>query len=255
MTLFGVDISEHNGVINFDNLKTSVDFVIIRSSWGTTAEDKQFRFNVSECERLMIPYGFYHYSYARNIEEAKAEVEGFLNLIQDYHPTMPLYIDMEDADSWKANNGGVSWEMSTEICRIFCQAIETRGYWAGIYSSRSWFEAMGDLSSYTHWVAEWEVNQPAIPADIWQYSSQEQVAGINGYVDANYMYRDLRFVYQTIPQPSLPSQSPSQTYQVQPGDTLSEIALRFDTTVDDLASKNHIDNPDLIYPGQLLVIA
>ena len=35
MALFGVDISEHNGFIDFDQLKNNVDFVIIRSSWGS----------------------------------------------------------------------------------------------------------------------------------------------------------------------------------------------------------------------------
>jgi peptidoglycan endopeptidase LytE len=45
------------------------------------------------------------------------------------------------------------------------------------------------------------------------------------------------------------------TYRVQMGDTLGSIAARFGTTVSALASVNHIRNPNLIYPGQLLVIS
>ena len=155
MALFGVDISEHNGFIDFDQLKNNVDFVIIRSSWGSFAEDLRARRNASECERVGIPYGFYHYSYARNLGEAQAEVNAFLNFAGQFHPSMPLYIDMEDADGWKANNGDVSWETSTAICRLFCDNVEAAGYWAGVYASLYWFQNMGDLSRYTNWVAQW----------------------------------------------------------------------------------------------------
>jgi hypothetical protein len=43
-----------------------------------------------------------------------------------------------------------------------------------------------------------------------------------------------------------------RTYVVQPGDTLSDIAQRFDTTVDELVRLNSIEDPDLIFPGQVL---
>ena len=43
-------------------------------------------------------------------------------------------------------------------------------------------------------------------------------------------------------------------YIVQPGDTLSEIAERFGTSVEAIAQANGIDNPHLIFPGQSLRI-
>jgi len=43
-------------------------------------------------------------------------------------------------------------------------------------------------------------------------------------------------------------------YTVQPGDTLAEIAHRFNTTVAGIVQLNNITNPDLIYPGQVLLI-
>ena len=48
--------------------------------------------------------------------------------------------------------------------------------------------------------------------------------------------------------------SGSTTYTVQRGDTLSEIAERFGTTVNELVRLNNIADRDLIYPGQVLVI-
>ena len=43
-------------------------------------------------------------------------------------------------------------------------------------------------------------------------------------------------------------------YRVKKGDTLWKLAKRFNSTVDDIAKINKIENPDLIYPNQKLVI-
>ncbi|MEZ4516981.1 MAG: LysM domain-containing protein [Chloroflexota bacterium] len=55
------------------------------------------------------------------------------------------------------------------------------------------------------------------------------------------------------PTPVPPPVNPA-TYVVQPGDTLSQIAARFGTTVPALVAANNIVNPNLIYVGQVLVI-
>jgi LysM repeat protein len=48
--------------------------------------------------------------------------------------------------------------------------------------------------------------------------------------------------------------SAGTTYTVVPGDTLWAIAERFGTTVGALVALNHIADPNLIYPGQVLVV-
>ena len=47
---------------------------------------------------------------------------------------------------------------------------------------------------------------------------------------------------------------PARTYTVRPGDTLSGIAARYGTTYIELARKNGIQNPNLIYAGQTIRI-
>ena len=54
--------------------------------------------------------------------------------------------------------------------------------------------------------------------------------------------------------PSFVSAQETTTYTVKEGDTLSEIAETYNTTVEKLAENNHIDNIHLIYVGQELVI-
>ena len=54
--------------------------------------------------------------------------------------------------------------------------------------------------------------------------------------------------------PALASAQGSVTYTVKPGDTLSEIAEKYNTTVEKLAEKNKIENIHLIFVDQVLVI-
>lgn len=52
----------------------------------------------------------------------------------------------------------------------------------------------------------------------------------------------------------LPDNAEHTFYRVKSGDTLSGIALRFNTSVSSIATQNHIANPNLIYVGELLAI-
>lgn len=54
---------------------------------------------------------------------------------------------------------------------------------------------------------------------------------------------------------SAPSPAEPARYQVRSGDSLASIATRFNTSVDSLQLANGIRNPDLIRPGQVLVIS
>jgi LysM repeat protein len=50
-----------------------------------------------------------------------------------------------------------------------------------------------------------------------------------------------------------PGAKPSR-YTVQPGDSLSSIAVRFNTTIYALQIVNHLAGPQFVYPGQVLII-
>ena len=54
--------------------------------------------------------------------------------------------------------------------------------------------------------------------------------------------------------PALASAQENVTYTVKPGDTLSEIAEKYNTTVEKLTEKNKIENIHLIFVDQVLVI-
>jgi LysM repeat protein len=60
---------------------------------------------------------------------------------------------------------------------------------------------------------------------------------------------------QSAPQPPQPAPEPEyRTYTVKPGDTLSEIAQSFGVDWHEMARLNNLDNPDLIFPGQVFKV-
>ena len=201
----GIDISAHQGDIDLGALKGQIDFVIIRVGYGTKGTiDNKFKRNADLCRSLGIPVGFYWYSYALDVEGAKKEAKAMLNAIAPYKDIVKfgVWFDMEDADGYKKKNGMPSNQTLRRMCAAFCEAIETSGYYAGIYASESWFKNQlngSEVKPYDKWVAQWPTSggkQTGLSTSaskrsdvhLWQFTSQGKFSGYSGNLDANYAY-------------------------------------------------------------------
>lgn len=197
---FVIDISSHNGTIDWKAVKDSgVDYVILRCGYGYTNDnsqiDSKFLENALELERLGIPYGVYLFSYGSNVQDANGEANYVLNIIKDRKISLPVYYDLEYSDYV----GHLSPKTYTEMAIAFCEQIEAAGYTPGIYANRNYWEnKLYDerLNKYSKWVAEYAyANEYYIGEnhykgnyDMWQYTSSGRVSGISGLVDLNAWY-------------------------------------------------------------------
>lgn len=195
--LNGIDVSSANGCVDWDKLKGRLDFAIPRCGYGNDRadqDDKQWARNVAECNRLGIPWGAYLYSYAMSTADAESEAAHALRLLHGLTPAYPVYIDMEDADGYKAKRGGISRQLATDICRIFCERLTAAGYTAGFYANKDWAVNrldMAQLSKWTFWLAQYNDRVTYTGKyDMCQYSSSGSLPGIVGRVDLNYCLRD-----------------------------------------------------------------
>lgn len=182
---FVIDVSQHQGTINWDKVKDKIDGAIIRCGYGDNLpkqDDTQFARNLSECERLGIPHGIYLYSYATTEAQAKSELAHILRLIKGHKFELPIFIDVEEAGSE---------HFCARTCRVVCNGLKEAGFTPGVYSSLSWWNSyLTEIKEYIRWVAHWN-NYCAYSGEylIWQYGTAV-VDGINGEVDANYYYGD-----------------------------------------------------------------
>lgn len=193
MKIKGIDVSYHQGIINWNKVKQAgIEFAIIRIGYGKYdfQKDKQFENNYKNAKSNGIKVGVYHYSYAVNVDEAKKEADLVIKWLDDRQLDLPVYFDIEDK-----SQASLSTNLRTEMAKSFCEKIENAGYWAGIYANKNWLENkldMNFLKDYTVWLAQW-TNSATYKGSyaLWQYTSNGTVDGIGGRVDMNYQVKEL----------------------------------------------------------------
>ena len=186
----GIDVSYSQGIIDWDKVKKSgeVDFAILRAGYGREISqiDSQFEHNYSECKRLGIPVGAYWYTYAKTVNEALKEAETCLKVIQGKKFEYPIAFDIEESESL---------QNATELCKAFCNKLESVGYHTAIYSFKSALEynISEDIRNrYDIFLSHVDVEKSSYKGNycIWQYSWTGKIDGIESDVDLDYAYID-----------------------------------------------------------------
>ena len=194
-TVMGIDISKHNGNIDWNAVKNSgVQYVILRcgyrgSASGVLVEDQKFKSNIQGATAAGLKVGIYFFSQAVNEVEAVEEASMTLSLIKNYRITYPVYIDVESANG---RADGISKAARTSVINAFCQTIRNSGYTPGLYANKNWLTEKintGALGGCKIWLAQY-VAAPTYGGryEMWQYSSRGSIAGIKGNVDLNVSY-------------------------------------------------------------------
>lgn len=120
-------------------------------------------------------------------------------------------------------------------------------------------------SNYDLWLAYYDdLNNLANINTNWdtyigvQYTDMGTIPGIAGFTDRDIYSKEIFIENSTqLPNNSNPNETINTetiNYTVQSGNTLSQIALMYGTTVQELAQINNISNPNLIFPGEVLRI-
>ncbi len=202
MKEFGIDISRHNG--NFDlerAVKEGVRFVILKGGGGDDGlyTDARFAKNYEKCKALGLPVGVYWFSRALSDADAKKEAEYFYeNCLMGRQFELPVYIDVENAAMIK-----IGKRRLTDTVRTWCDTLEDKGFFVGIYSSTYYFRAYmydAELQAYTHWVAQWnsECTYPYPDVlGVWQFGGETNLIRSNKVAgkicDQDYLYTDFPY--------------------------------------------------------------
>lgn len=190
----GIDLSHHNGDIDFEKASSSgVNFAILRTGFGKkhpNQYDKRFEEYYNSCKIHRIPVGAYHYSYALTSEAAEAEADFMLEILKGKSFEYPIFIDIEEK-----TQATLSKDVCSEIVTAFCSKLESAGYFAGIYSYDSFFSANLPVeiqNRFASWTARVENIKPTYCSNygMWQNSWKGTVNGISGDVDMNICYKD-----------------------------------------------------------------
>ncbi len=193
---FGIDISEFQRGINFDEIVfEGVEFVILRGAYHMR-KDAEFETFYAEAKDKNLPVGVYLYTMATNVQEAREEANFLINnVLKGKQFELPIYIDIEDEIYYSRQPAD-----NSAVIKAFCDTLEANDYFAGVYASTYFFSTYLDdsqLKSYTHWVAQWsqELTYPdETLVGVWQFGGSRNYLRSNmiaGYVcDQDYMYKD-----------------------------------------------------------------
>lgn len=190
----GIDVSAHQQEIDWQRVKAAgVEFAMIRVGYrgytrGDLELDSYFIRNMEGALDAGIEVGVYFFSQAINTQEALDEAEFVLNWIEGYDLTYPVVFDWEDIEA-EARTDNMDMITLTGCAYAFCEAVEKAGYSAGVYfNQRFGYQELNLLSlqDYVFWLAEYNPTPSfTYHFDIWQYSAEGTVDGIETPVDLN----------------------------------------------------------------------
>ena len=200
----GVDISEHNGTVDWYNLKDEADFALIRVGYtgyasGKICLDKNFKDNIKQANSVGMPVGVYYYTQATDKKEAKQEAKFVLHELRNYDISLPVFIDFEYAQAdgefvGRLYDSQLSSDECIDIINEFCTVIEKEGYSSGVYASADVMSNninMKSLNADSYiWVAHYAKNLGYKgDFDVWQYTDKGESDCVESdYVDMNYWY-------------------------------------------------------------------
>lgn len=259
----GIDVSNWQGYIDYRQVKESgIEVVYIKSSQGSNIKDAYFDINYENAKANGLKVGFYHFLTATSTGEAEQEARFFASVIAGKQPDCKLVMDYEVF-------GGVSVEESNNIAQVFLETVKRLTnkeviVYSDLSNARDRFSRQ-IADNYELWIAYYgDYNNLRDIETRWQkwigvqYTDRGYVPGIRGKVDRD-LYTENIFLSDTseVPHTENPNDSINTetiTYTVQSGDTLSSIASRYGTTVQEVVDINGLSNPNLIYPGEVLRI-
>ena len=207
MRIYGIDVSHHQGVIDWEQTASelrrvnggqSPGFAIIRAGYsarsgqGGLVEDGQAKRNLSECNRLGIPCGVYVYCYDQSPAAADKTMRGCLELVKAYRLDYPVIYDVE----YEPFNTSCGRAVNTALIKAAMQVVESAGYYGMVYCSRDFFRrhtSLDELTGYDKWEAAYtSADTAAVANGIWQYSSRNAlgIAGFGNSLDCDIAYKD-----------------------------------------------------------------
>ena len=181
----GIDVSDHQGVIDWANV-VGPDFVFIKASQGDTFRAKRWADNYTGARGAGLKVGAYHYADADT--SAHTEVVNFLKALDDRPLDLPVALDVE-------GKFALEGDAATAWVHAWLEEVEMElGVQPILYTSSRIvrLKKLGEsITKYRVWHPRYG-DQPAnvLPWDnwsIWQYSSSGQVPGIKARVDMNHM--------------------------------------------------------------------
>jgi lysozyme len=259
----GIDVSHWQQTVDWDMVAAAgIRYAFIKATEGTNFIDDFFAPNWHGAKQAGILRGAYHFFHPKL--DPKTQAKKFLSIVQLEPGDLPLVLDLEIHEDMSSGQ-------IVNRSKIFLEELaNATGRKPILYSSPSFlgshFAGQGGnppawTKEYILWIANYLEYQPGRlpfipkgwhPWTFWQHSASGRVAGIVGNVDLNWFDGTLEKLFQIAGHTGAPVAPPPAVtiHNVLAGETLNEIAARFNVSLLNLV----LANPNLLQPGMALSI-
>lgn len=267
MSMNGIDISSYQKGLDLN--KVQADFVIVKATEGTTLVQPTCDPWVQYCIKNGKPWGFYHFCAGG---DPIAEADWFVDNCKNYFGVGIPVLDYEAYGRFGTDKAKQFLDRVYERTKVRCMVYTSRS----VLKEEDWSKI---APNHLLWVAQYANNDTTWYQDdpwiqdgafgawksptIHQYSSHGRLTGWSGNLDLDKAYITAEQWAAIAKGGTNATKKPNEnkpnnpaasggTYTVVKGDTLSEIAAKYKTTVDTLVQLNGIKNPNLIIAGQVI---
>lgn len=186
-TLTGVDVSRHQGVIDWTALAGDrVSFAYIKATEGGDWTDPKFAANWIGARRAGLPRGAYHFfTLCRDPQEQAAH---FLATVGDMTGALVPALDAEHMGPCR--EGPTMVDVGEGVAQFLDTVQSQTGVRPVIYTTKEFYTAhltAPGLQAERFWLRSLYLEPNFGPADwtIWQYSGRGRRRGVAGPVDLN----------------------------------------------------------------------
>ncbi len=178
----GIDISAHNGVIDFEKVKNAgYQFAIIKATEGTDFKDAMFIDNLRQARQAGLKVGAYHFF--------RFDTDGYLQALNLLHSLRHRKLDFPIAIDIERFGNPDGHQASIIISRLqdMITCLEKEGIDIILYSNKDDYDKYlkEKFDNYPLWICTFTEPEPNLNWDIWQYSHRGKIDGIKGDVDLN----------------------------------------------------------------------
>ena len=180
----GVDVSYHQHETNSEGeylpldwvkiKEAGFDFAILRTGYmglgNTGVTDPVYEMNYRDAREAGLELGAYFFSYAYSVEDARAEAEFLLTLLDGKTFEYPIYFDIEYTDQ-KITDNNLTRADLTNICIEFISTLQENGYYAALYTNNKWLTNYLEADALTElvdiWYARYTTTQEVVTEGVW----------------------------------------------------------------------------------------
>ena len=185
---FGIDVSHHNGKINWKQVP-DVEFVYIKATEGATYADPMYQQNIEGARAKKLRVGAYH--YFRTTSSVQKQFDNYKKHVKKSDIDLIPMVDVEECKKWSAV------QFQDSLMR-FIQLVKSHyGKTPMIYSVNTFYNryCAPRFNNYHLLIGRYGINEPVIKGrgtyTIWQKSQTGKLSGISKNVDIDFFRKNV----------------------------------------------------------------